>query len=196
MNNSDKERSDLRRRILAAREDLDPSRRAEMSRRVRENVLQIEQVKQASEVMLYVNFRSEVETFPLFAALQQQGILTSAPLTLVRDHRLLAYRITDPALDLRPGYCGIPEPDPTQAVPVDPAAIDVVLLPGSVFDRQGGRLGYGGGYYDRFLAREAPRALRIGLAFSMQVVDRVPVLEHDMKLHYLVTEKETVNIVG
>ena len=136
MNNSDKERSDLRRRILAAREDLDPSRRAEMSRRVRENVLQIEQVKQASEVMLYVNFRSEVETFPLFAALQQQGILTSAPLTLVRDHRLLAYRITDPALDLRPGYCGIPEPDPTQAVPVDPAAIDVVLLPGSVFDRE------------------------------------------------------------
>jgi 5-formyltetrahydrofolate cyclo-ligase len=194
--NTDEERSSLRRRILAARESLAPALRAEKSRLIRENVLQIDRVRQAKHVMLYVNFRSEVETFALFAALHQRNILTCAPLTVVKDHRLTACLITDPARDLRPGYCRIPEPDAARAPLVDPAAIDVVLLPGSVFDLHGGRLGYGGGYYDRFLAQDAPQALRVGLAFAMQVVDRVPVLDHDERLHYLVTEKEIHKIAG
>jgi len=194
--NTDEERRSLRRRILAARESLAPSLRAEKSRLIRENVLQIDRVRQAKHVMLYVNFRSEVETFALFAAFRRQNILTSAPLTMVNDHRLTACLITDPAQDLRPGYCQIPEPDPHRAAPVDPSGIDVVLMPGSVFDLHGGRLGYGGGYYDRFLARDAPQALRVGLAFAMQVVDRVPVLDHDVRLHYLVTEKEIRKIAG
>ncbi|MFZ5769986.1 MAG: 5-formyltetrahydrofolate cyclo-ligase [Thermodesulfobacteriota bacterium] len=187
--NRDNERRDLRRRILAARENLAPDLRAEQSRLIRENVLQIDRVRQAELVMLYVNFRSEVESFALFSALHRLNILTCAPLTLVSDHRLATFLITDPASQLRPGYCRIPEPDPDRAAPVDPSGIDVVLLPGAVFDPQGGRLGYGGGYYDRFLAQAAPQALRVGLAYAMQVVDRVPVLEHDVKLHYLVTEK-------
>ena len=186
----------MRSRILAERERLVPSLRADKSRLIRENILQIDRVRQAKHVMLYVNFRSEVETFALFAFFRQHNILTSAPLTLVKDHRLTACLITDPAQDLQPGYCRIPEPDPHRTTLVDPAEIDVVLVPGSVFDMHGGRLGYGGGYYDRFLAQDAPQALRVGLAFAMQVVDRVPVLDHDVKLHYLVTEKEIRKIVG
>ena len=186
----------MRRRILAARESLAPSLRAEKSRLIRENLLQIDRVRQAKHVMLYVNFRSEVETFALFAAFHRQNILTSVPLTVVKDHRLTACLITDPDQDLRPGYCQIPEPDPRRAAPVDPSGIDVVLMPGAVFDLHGGRLGYGGGYYDRFLAQDAPQALRVGLAFAMQVVDRAPVLDHDVRLHYLVTEKEIRKITG
>jgi len=194
--NTAEERSALRIRKLAERESLAPSLRAEKSGLIRENVLQIDEVKQAKHVMIYVNFRSEVETFALFAALHRLNILTSAPLTVVKEHRLLACLITDPAQDLRSGYCRIPEPDAGRAAPVDPSGIDVVLVPGSVFDLHGGRLGYGGGYYDRFLAHDAPQALRVGLAFDMQVVDRVPVLDHDVRLHYLVTEKGIRKIVG
>lgn len=194
--NMGEERSTLRRMKLAERDRLAVSLRTEKSRLIRENVLQIDRIKQAKHVMIYVNFRSEVETFALFAALHRQNILTSAPLTVVKEHRLHAFLINDPDRDLRPGYCRIPEPDPGRAAPVDPAAIDVVLVPGSVFDIHGGRLGYGGGYYDRFLAHDAPQALRVGLAFAMQVVDRVPVLDHDIRLHYLVTEKEIRKITG
>lgn len=194
--NTGEERSALRRLKLAERDRLAASLRAQKSRLIRENVLRIDRVKQAKHVMIYVDFRSEVETFALFAALRRQNILTSAPLTVVQEHRLQAFLITDPELDLRPGYCRIPEPDPGRAAPVDPAAIDVVLVPGAVFDIHGGRLGYGGGYYDRFLAHDAPQALRVGLAFAMQVVDRVPVLDHDISLHYLVTEKEIRKITG
>ncbi|MBI5557463.1 MAG: 5-formyltetrahydrofolate cyclo-ligase [Deltaproteobacteria bacterium] len=183
-------RNELRRGKLAERDALAASLREVKSRFIQENLLQIDGVKNAKHIMLYVSFRSEVETLPLFAMFRQKNIVTSAPLTVVKEHRLIPCRVTDPELDLRPGYCHIPEPDPDRLTPLDPAAIDVVLVPGAVFDLHGGRLGYGGGYYDRFLAIDAPQALRVGLAFEMQVVDRVPVLAHDEKLHFLVTEKQ------
>jgi 5-formyltetrahydrofolate cyclo-ligase len=182
-------RSALRREKLAARDRLAPEQRAAWSRLIRENLFGLAEVAGARHVMLYASFRSEAETMPLFAMFGSRGIVTSAPLTLVPEKRLLAYRVIDPGLDLRPGYCGIPEPDSGRLVAVDPAGIDVVLVPGAAFDAGGGRLGYGGGYYDRFLAHVAPRALRVGLAFEMQVVDRVPVLEHDVRMQYLITEK-------
>lgn len=182
-------RAALRKEKLAARDGLALDLRAEKSRMIRENVVRLEAVALAKHVMLYVSFRSEVETMPLFEMFRRQDIATSVPLTLVNEKRLLSYRIADPYKDLRPGYCGIAEPDAGRLSPVDPSGIDVVLVPGVVFDGFGGRLGYGGGYYDRFLTNDAPRALRIGLAFEIQVIDRVPVLAHDVKVHYLVTEK-------
>ena len=103
--------------------------------------------------------------------------------------------IQNPEKDLVPGYYGIPEPDPQKSLRVDPREIDAAVIPGSVFDIHGGRLGYGGGYYDRFLVNDAPQAKRIGLAFEMQVVENVPVQPHDQPLDILITEKRTVNII-
>lgn len=73
-----------------------------------------------------------------------------------------------------------------------PASIDVAIIPGAVFDRCGHRLGYGGGFYDRFLARMAPQATRIGLAFSCQVVDQIPSLPHDVPMDLVITEQEVL----
>ncbi|MCD6390164.1 MAG: 5-formyltetrahydrofolate cyclo-ligase, partial [Desulfobulbaceae bacterium] len=146
----------------------------------------------AGTIFSYAHFRSEVETLPLIRQALARQMRVTVPLTLVAESRLEAYEIQDPAKELKPGYCRIPEPDPGQAKQIDPAEIEVVLLPGSVFDLCGGRLGYGGGYYDRFLDREAPRALRIGLAFELQVVDTVPLLAHDERVHFLVTEERIV----
>ena len=73
---------------------------------------------------------------------------------------------------------------------MDPATIDTVLIPGSVFDPSGGRLGYGGGFYDRFLTEAAPRAIRLGVAFELQLVDQVPMEPHDQYMDILVTEQQ------
>jgi 5-formyltetrahydrofolate cyclo-ligase len=107
---------------------------------------------------------------------------------------LLPFQIDNPEKDLRPGYCDIPEPDPDRAILVPPEKIEIAVIPGSVFDIQGGRLGYGGGYYDRFLVNDAPRALRIGFAFELQLVDKVPLEPHDQPLDILITEKRIVKI--
>ena len=71
--------------------------------------------------------------------------------------------------------------------------VEVIVLPGSVFDEQGGRLGYGGGYYDRFIALQAPQAKRIGLAFEMQIEKQLPLQPHDQKLHLIITEKRIID---
>ncbi len=186
------DRNKLRKLILQKREDLTLAERKSKSKAIIDNLWQIEQFAEAGTVFSYVNFRSEVETLPLIRQALARQIRVSVPLTLVAESRLEAYEILNPAKELKPGYCEIPEPDPDQVKGIDPGEIDVVLLPGSVFDIRGGRLGYGGGYYDRFLDREAPHALRIALAFELQVVDKVPLLAHDKRIHYLVTEERIV----
>ena len=81
---------------------------------------------------------------------------------------------------------GIPEPDPT-APAAHPREIDAVICPGLAFDRQGGRLGMGAGYYDRFLCRTRPDALLIGIGYDWQLVDHVPMEAHDIPVHYFVS---------
>ena len=98
---------------------------------------------------------------------------------------------------LAPGFQGIPEPVFHPDRVFAPEALDVVVLPGLLFDRNGNRLGYGGGYYDRFLATQAPQALRVGLAFARQLADApIPAEPHDMRLDMLVTEAEILRFPG
>ncbi|MDG4475567.1 5-formyltetrahydrofolate cyclo-ligase [Thiovibrio frasassiensis] len=185
------ERTTLRTKILAARDTLLAGERQRKSRAITERLLALPEFAAARTIFTYVSFRSEVETLGLITHCLDRGVTVSVPLTLPAEHRLLPYAITDIIRDLAPGYCSIPEP--LESLPlVDPASIEVVVTPGSVFDAKGGRLGYGGGYYDRFLQTAAPQALRIGLAFDLQVVAAVPLKNHDEQLDYLVTETRTI----
>ena len=188
------ERSNLRKQILGARDQLNNSDRRQKSRAVMHNFLGLPEVSQWSTLFIYVNFRSEVETLELISHCLDQGKRVAVPLVESSTHTMLPLLIKDPGNDLVPGYYGIPEPDPKKCILVEAEGIDAAVIPGSVFDINGGRLGYGGGYYDRFLQNAAPQARRIGFAFELQVVKQVPVLEHDQPLDILVTEKRIVNI--
>ncbi|ADH86296.1 5-formyltetrahydrofolate cyclo-ligase [Desulfurivibrio alkaliphilus] len=188
----EEQRRRLRDTVLAARDGLSPARRREKSGAIHAALAGLDAVRRARVIMVYLHFRSEVETLPALAAHLPAGCRLAVPLTRVKGKRLEVFQLTDPDRQLRPGYCGIPEPDPAASQPQEPGEIDLVLVPGSVFDRRGGRLGYGGGYYDRFLAQQAPQAVRIGLAFDLQVVDSLPLLPHDQQLHHLVTESGVI----
>ncbi len=179
----------LRADMLAARDRLNPASRAEKSRRIAALLTEHPTALAAAHVFVYVHFRSEVETLPLIEHFLAAGKTVSVPLTLRKEGRLLAVRITDPASQLRPGCFGILEPDKEQRA-INPAEIDLALIPGSVFDRRGGRLGYGGGFYDRFLSQNAPQALRAALAYAMQLVEQVPLEAHDQLMDILVTEEQ------
>ncbi len=188
------DRQKLRKSILAQRDLLTESERREKSVKIVERLWQLEEVENAGSIFVYVNFRSEVETEELIRQCLARGKVVTVPYTDVKAKALLPIRIMNPDKDLSPGYCSIPEPDPEDAAKVSAETIDIVIIPGSVFDTNGGRLGYGGGYYDRFLVNDAPQAKRIGLAFEVQVVEKVPVLPHDQFLDILITEKKTVKI--
>ncbi len=194
LNAENTERKSLRKKILALRDSLPFKERQRRSLLIADKLWRIKKFTDTKVLFIYANFRSEVETLPLIQQCLDAGMLVTVPLTDPEYSQLSAYPITNPDLDLRPGYCGISEPIGEGKSPVSPREIETVILPGSVFDERGGRLGYGGGYYDRFLARSAPQALRIGLAFEQQVVKQVPLLPHDERLHLIVTEKRIVYI--
>jgi 5-formyltetrahydrofolate cyclo-ligase len=91
--------------------------------------------------------------------------------------------------DLRAGTWGILEPDAARCPPATPAEIDFILVPGLVFDPDGGRVGYGAGYYDRLLgAWPVPVPPLVAAAFDLQVVPAVPVLPADHRVDVVVTE--------
>jgi 5-formyltetrahydrofolate cyclo-ligase len=141
-------------------------------------------------VLGFASFRTEVDTAPLVAWLLARGVTVALP-RMVGPRHIEAFAVTDPAADLAPGGYGIAEPRPELPV-VEPAAIDVVIVPGSAFDARGGRLGYGGGFYDAFLTRTRPDTRRVGICFDLQVVARVPREPHDLCVDVVVTERRVI----
>lgn len=185
--------SQLRTDILAARNNLTTGQLRQQSKEVHKNLLNQQEIIDSATIFVYVSFRSEVETLTLIKLFLNLGKKVTVPITRVKEKRLDAIRITDPENDLVPGYCNIPEPREGLCLrqKTDPTDIDLILLPGSVFDRRGGRFGYGGGYYDRFVS-SIPRALRVGLAYDLQIVDKAPLQDHDELLDLIVTETTVI----
>lgn len=188
------DREALRQKILGARDGLSDKVRQAKSISVMQNFWTLPGMQHWSTLFIYVNFRSEVETLELIKRCISQDIRVAVPLVDASAVCMIPLLIKDPEQDLVPGYYNIPEPDPKKSLRLEPGEIDAAVIPGSVFDIHGGRLGYGGGYYDRFLLNDAPQAKRIGLAFELQVVDKVPLEPHDQPLDILITEKRIVNI--
>lgn len=158
-----------------------------------EALLALPEVRESKTIFVYISFRSEVATMELVDQLLEMGKKVTVPITYVKEKRLDAIHITNRATDLVPGYCDIPEPheELCRNAVVAPEDIDVIILPGSVFDERGGRFGYGGGFYDRFVS-QVPDATRIGLAFDLQIVERAPLQPHDELLDYVVTDSRVI----
>lgn len=185
-------RKHIRKERLAERNLLDAEQRRGRSEEIQARLLKLPMIRDAGHLFIYVHFRSEVQTLALIEQCLAQGKTVSVPVTLPDASRLLAVQLTDPAKQLEPGCFGIPEPaaELIARARVDPTKIDVVLVPGSVFDPCGGRLGYGGGYYDRFLTQDAPQARRVGLAYAVQLVEQVPMEAHDQYMDMIITEQQ------
>ncbi len=192
MSDDQKERNGLRKNVLKARDEIPPAERQHLSILASKNLWQLPDFQSAKRVFLYVNFRSEVETSSLIKRCLMEGKEVAVPLVAPKS-QLIPYRITDRAKDLAPGAFGIPEPIVDQCERVNPGSLDLIVLPGSAFDARGGRMGYGGGYYDRFLVNAAPQAKRIGLAFDLQVVASIPLAPHDQLLDVVVTESRVLS---
>ena len=177
-------KTSLRRTVRAARDRLSPQDRAAASAAVATRLDALPDVHQARAVLLYAPNASEVDVTAVAAAARDRGATVCFP--RVSGDELVA--VAAAPLSLRPGYRGIGEPD-GPARPLD--ELDVVVLPGIAFDLVGGRLGQGGGHYDRLLGRLPTHTVRIGVAHSCQLVPRVPRLPHDQPVDLVVTDHGT-----
>jgi 5-formyltetrahydrofolate cyclo-ligase len=148
--------------------------------------LDLPEVRRARTIMLFSSFGSEVPTGSLIERLHARGVVVALPRIEGAALVPVPYAPGDPTTTTSFGA-----QEPTADVRLDPSSIDVVGVPGVAFDRRGRRIGYGGGYYDRFL-RGLP-AFTVGLVFGLQVVDRdLPAGRFDLPVDAIVTEDETI----
>lgn len=172
--------------MLAERDGVHFEERARRSRSIAERVAALPEVSGVSLLLTYWPMGSEVD--PLFVIpLLPIGVALALPRVVGRSIVPTAYSPGDP---LQPSDLGPREP--TLGSPVEPEAIGAVLVPGAAFDPSGGRIGYGGGFYDRFAQVLPPSTPRIALAFEFQVLPEVPNGPFDRRVHLIVTEERVI----
>jgi 5-formyltetrahydrofolate cyclo-ligase len=183
-----REKRRVRERVLALRDAMPEGERDAAGRAIVERLLSLPELTRAKTVMVFWSFGSEIDTPPLLTGLHERGARVALPRIVERDLEARTYAPGDP---VSLTSFGAAEPSDGEAVP--PEEVDVIVTPGVAFDRRGMRVGYGGGYYDRFFARTRADAVRVGAGYSAQLVEEpLPAAAFDLPLDLLVTEAETL----
>lgn len=167
--------------------------RAEASRAVTRRVLTLPEVRRARTVAAYVGGPGEIDTEALLAALRGAGLVVLLP--VLEEDSSLTWRRFDPAEPFVAGRRGTVQPDGTSPAG-EIGTADVVVVPGLAFDVRGGRLGRGGGSYDRALRDARADALVVALAPDEAVVPRVPMEPHDRAVDAIVTPTQVIRCGG
>lgn len=180
----------LREEILARRDGLDPVERIEFSIKAAEIGARHLQIEPGMIVSAFLPIRSEIDARPLMDIVQKRGGRLCLP--VVMDKTTIVFRELVRGAGLVDTGFGTSGPGPDAAV-LDP---QLLIMPLSVFDRSGGRIGYGAGHYDRAIARLLAKGIQpnlAGLAFSCQEIEQVPVGDHDQPLDAIITEREFID---
>jgi 5-formyltetrahydrofolate cyclo-ligase len=177
----------IRTQIRGIRGSIPRPERAAMAKRAEEHLFSLPAIRNAKTALVFYSFGSEIPTRDIIGRLLQEGRRVLLP--YMEGGEMLA-------AELRPGQSPVvtsygPKEPPDRVV-VDPTDVDVVIAPGLAFDRSGHRIGYGGGNYDRYLARLGPDATRVGIAFHVQVLSAVPHGPDDEPVDFVVTDQEII----
>lgn len=195
---------EVREKALSLRDALLPAKRMAYSKEIIDRIIHLDCYQKAVAILVYINFRSEVETGMLIekALLDEKAVFAPA----VSGREMEFFRITS-LNELKSGYQGILEPlqDAETSYRAwlrqkeNTSTKTLFCMPGAAFDRERNRIGYGGGYYDRYLsARSAEHGERSGdtetiaLAFSCQIFAKIPCEPHDLRPDRIVTEREII----
>lgn len=182
---------ELRHSLLDKRDNADIGFRAEADSRILDRLLSMIHIRNIKNVLTYVSFRSEADTRKLIASCFDAGINIYAPRVVGEDMVFCHVRSFN---DLQSGYKGILEPakecPPWKESSFDADGLEkdtVLIVPGAVFDRNNRRIGYGGGYYDRFIAAH-PGLFSVGICYSFQIVDDIPSDAWDRSVDMIVSD--------
>lgn len=156
---------------------------------IMDQFLHLPEFNGANCVLLYASKGSEVHTDGIIQSALALGKKVALPVTKKEEKRIEIYELKD-AKELAPGAFGILEPPQREDRLVQPEEVELALVPGVSFDRRGHRIGYGMGYYDSLLKKV--KGKKIGLAYSLQIVERVPDEPHDVAVDMIVTEGEII----
>ncbi len=185
-------KKEFRKKVISLRKEKDSDFIKHNSDIITEKLLQLDCIKNAQTIMLYLDFNNEVATDLLITKLIESGKTVASPITLKEERKLIPSQITDLENGIQYGAYNIREPKPECSPAIDVKELDVVIVPAVAYDTKCFRLGYGGGFYDRFLENLKEDAKTVGIAFDLQIFDEVPKESHDAQLDYIITETTTL----
>ena len=186
------EKAALRKGLLKKRQELSPYDQVRAALKATEFIRNLPEWKEARKVLLYWPVRGELDVRPLVQELWDRGAVVLLPRCRPKEAGVMDICQTTCKSDLCCGMYSIMEPSDSCAI-IDSVDPDIALIPGVGFDREGRRLGVGGGYYDRVLVREdMQNALTIGMAYDFQMLEHVPAEEWDIPMKAVCTNLELI----
>jgi 5-formyltetrahydrofolate cyclo-ligase len=189
MSTAPAEKSHIRKEVISRRDALSISVRKAKDESIRSRLLALPEFIKARTILFYASFRSEVDTIELLENSLLEGKTAVLPRVDTSTTSLILYSIRSME-DLAPGHFGVQEPCENAERRIDPADIDIIIVPGVAFDERCNRLGYGKGFYDRLLHRRSGPA--VALAYEEQILKSIPSDSHDIKMDKIITDKRTI----
>ncbi len=183
----------LRKKIIRIRDSIDLDKKRKKDSEIEKNLFLQDEFKNSRYIMCFASFRSEPNTYIIIQKALNLSKRVILPKVNIEEQKLILYGIKN-LNELIPGYMNIPEPDAHQSRIFDANLLDIIIMPGIAFDEKGGRLGFGGGYYDKFIHSIDKKPPLIVIAYDEQIVDKVPVLEHDIRVDKIITDKRVIKV--
>jgi 5-formyltetrahydrofolate cyclo-ligase len=184
----------LRQSIIRARSSVRLEERKQLDRTIAARIAKLGAYLEAKTVLGYLNFGAEFAAEIFVKQALDDGKQVLLPKVNRDKKQLDLYLINDKEQDVAPGTWGIREPISERCEQVtDLSSIDFILLPGVAFGLDGSRLGYGGGFYDKLLARIPHQPTLVVAAYALQIVENIPLENTDRKVEWLITEQETIH---
>lgn len=180
-------KKDLRKHMISLRESIAAEDLIKYNEVIYKKVTSSKEYIEAGTIFVYVSFKKEVFTQGIIEDALSKGKRVCVPKVISKEKGMKAISISC-LEDLKPGAMGILEPDFEEAKVVSEKDIDLVLVPGTAFDSIGGRLGYGGGFYDKFLKLLREDCHKIGLGYRIQLVEEIPMDKQDVFIDKIITE--------
>lgn len=184
------EKKTIRQEILNKKEEIDQNTLKSYSESIINQLYNTEYYKKAKIIMTFISFGAEVDTHDFIKNSIEKGKRIVVPITVPETKQLKLSEVFDFG-ELEVGFYDILTPKEEFIRYVDPSEVDLIIVPGVAFDRNGYRIGYGGGYYDRFLAN-LDHVTKISLAFDMQLIPKIPTDHYDIPVNYIITENEII----
>ncbi len=186
-------KEDLREKYFDIRQNLSDEYLEEKSKLITDKLDKYVKEKQFNNIMIFVSFRNEINTHPLIKKwLKDKDKNIFVPYIDNNLDKMKISKIKDFHQDLSPGVFDILEP--IEELQKDDSAnyLDLIVVPGLIFSKQGYRIGYGGGYYDMFLNETEPEVKKVGIVFSRFIVNELPVDDHDLPVDLIITEEDII----
>ena len=184
----------LRKEILTKRKNIDIVKKEEMDNKILDEFYESKYYREAKKIFIYISYDSEINTKGIINKALRDNKKIYVPRTEFKTRLMDAVEITSLDNLIESAY-GILEPQ-IHEPHIDPSGLDLIVVPGVAFDRNGGRMGYGAGFYDRYFKKISEdnigKIVKLALAYDFQILENVPMNEQDVPVNYIITETKFI----